>query len=310
MGIFRRERRAHSLPYRNPALLFGPIADVDVDAGVQWLPDSAFAPPLSAPGSTASPRERTRAPAPTPAPPRRGSASSSSSSVADRFKRRDRRRQQHQASPAEAGSPPALNRKGAGRSSPVPDDVVDITAGAGVDLAASDGHGGFGGNEIRARLGDREESVDPVTPSSPFPTRSRTPSGGVRPRPRRAVPFFGSGEWAAGGFPPHHAEASPLIGDDDAAKCEAVAVEFPVSPLSPTSPGAGGSVGGYWGAEGIGAGLREESPSRARERAARESLMRESGECVTAAAVELVMSVRACYVVWRGGHCAGGRIDH
>ena len=217
VGIFGWELRAHSLPFRNPAVRFRLIADVDVDAGVQWLPDSAFAPPQSAAGSTASPRNRTRVPA--PAPPRRGSASSSSSSVADRFKRRDRRRQQQQASPAEAGSPPALRRKGAGRSTPVPDDAVDdIIAGDGVDVAASDGHRGFSGNEIQARLGDQEGSVDPVTPSSPFPPPSRPPSGGVRPRPRRAVPFFGSGEWAAGGFPPHHAEASPLVGDADAAR--------------------------------------------------------------------------------------------
>lgn len=162
------------------------------------------------------------------------------------------------------------------------DAADDITAGVGVDVIASDGRGGFGGKEIRAGLGEREGSVDSVTLSSPFPPPSHPPTGGVRPRPRRAVPFFGSGEWAAGGFPPHHAEASPLVGDAEATRCEAVAVEFPDSPLSPTSPGAGGSVGGYWGAEGIGAGLREESPSRARERAARESLMRESGECGTA----------------------------
>ena len=84
-----------------------------------------------------------------------------------------------------------------------------------------------------------------------------------------------------GGFPPHHAEASLLVGETEATRGEAAAVEFPDSPLSPRSPGADGGVGVYWGAEGVGAGLREESPSRAKERAARESLMREAGECVT-----------------------------
>ncbi|CAB1112063.1 unnamed protein product [Ectocarpus sp. CCAP 1310/34] len=257
--------------------------DVDVDAGVQWLPDSALAPPHLP-------------------------ASSSSHAQASR-RRRSR----------ETPMRPPLPPSGGGNRSAAKHHGQDKGVGSGDD-------GSVAAAVAAARLPPSAVSTQPapaLAPSgeekAPRQTHLRR-SATTKTTTAAGDPFFGSGEWAAGGFPDHPlpsatagAPAGPAnvespaaaaaVGGAAAATAAAsasparfgmAAVELPDSPLSLSSAvtsgsgggrevvGGGGTggrdtgVGGYWRVDGPSGRLVEESPSRAKERAARRSLMREA----------------------------------
>lgn len=95
------------------------------------------------------------------------------------------------------------------------------------------------------------------------------------------VPFFGSGEWAAGEFPNDPSRPSKAREDVGVHLSDTASVGLPGSPSFPGPTRAGSSErdsgsGDNWG-EGVEDGRGKESPSRARERAAREVLMRQAG---------------------------------
>lgn len=328
--------------------------DVDVDAGVQWLPDSALAPP-HLPGSSSShaqaSRQRRSRQTPTrpPLPPGGGGTSSAptapAAGVAPTSLERLEKQQQQQ---------PPGKRQG--------DCVAQHPRGTTDGGHVSSGGGGGGldgvhvessvGNRSAAKLQEQDEGVGggydgsvatsvatarlPPSAVSPQLAAALAPrGGGDENTPRQthlrrsaatkttttaaADPFFGSGEWAAGGFPDQPSPSatagapggpvnieSPAAAAGGAATATAAAsvtagrfgmaaVELPDSPLSVcsavTSVGGGGGregvggggtggrdsgVGGYWSVDGPGGRLVEESPSRAKERAARRSLMREA----------------------------------
>lgn len=143
--------------------------------------------------------------------------------------------------------------------------------------------------------------IDPavaVRGGEPSSTPNRqTPRAHSHVRRPAAIPFFGSGEWAAGAFPGHPSPAAAGAAgaaSTMAAKTTAAAmgaarfgmagVELPDSPIfvgsavtggRDGSSGGGGGAGGFWGLSNRVFG--GESPSRAKERAARNSLMREAG---------------------------------
>lgn len=245
--------------------------DVDVDAGIQWLPDSAFVPPREA--NTFLPSSR-------------GDHPGTSGTTAPQ-------RQQKSETTLKAGASSSFAADDAALVRPRAKSTFGLSEATKDDLTTNDVV------TSPQRSGDGVSITDEHNAADTGVEEAGSPSS---PGDESAVHFFGSGEWAAGGVPGTQAvEPSPIVdvasgvggatapatwSSVTTAAVAAAALEPPGSPLSVrsarvSSVGAepnGGSSTGHWGGEDMGGILGEESPSRGRERAARRALMQEAGD--------------------------------